>query len=222
MYSVQKLPSHPLIVVFTGGKRRKIKTLNLEIYPSQQMVNTVQLSVWWRVFFKQKECKNLRLRLQGTRKLGCLTHISVKQYTLYPAYQITEKEKIRLGSRKLRQLREERLLQLREEIKSGSPSKEIRYFVSLPTRDAHTKHPTDEVSGYAQKVHPVIAQKISEFVSEGMKEVHEVKKALRQYVHTQFSQQYQCQPLPSDRAFHPSLHDLQNHVHKTKKSSRAF
>ena len=58
-------------------------------------------------------------------------------------------------------------MQLREEIKSGSPSKEIRYFISLPTRDAHTKHPTDEVS---------------EFVLEGMKEVHEVKKALRQYV----------------------------------------
>lgn len=109
-------------------------------------------------------------------------------------------------------------MQLREEIKSGSPSKEIQYFVSLPTRDAHTKHPTDEVSGYAQKVHPLIAQKISEFVSEGMTEVHEVKRALRQYVHTQFSQQYQCQPLPSDRAFHPSLHDLRNHVHKAKKA----
>lgn len=94
-------------------------------------------------------------------------------------------------------------MQLREEIKSGSPSKEIRYFISLPTRDAHTKHPTDEVS---------------EFVLEGMMEVHEVKKALRQYVHTQFSQQYQCQPLLSDCAFHPSLHDLQNHVHKAKKA----
>ena len=84
----------------------------------------------------------------------------------------------------------------------------------MPTRDAHTKHPTD---GYAQKVHLAIAQKLSEFVSEGMTEVHEVEKALRQYVHTQFSQQYQCQPLPSDRAFHPSLHDLRNHVHKAKK-----
>ena len=88
----------------------------------------------------------------------------------------------------------------------------------MPTRDAHTKHPTDEESGYAQKVHPLIAQKISELVSEGMTEVHEVKKALRQYVHTHFSQQYQCQPLPSDRAFHPSLHDLRNHVHKAKKA----
>ena len=41
----------------------------------------------------QKECKNLRLGLQGTRKLGCLAHISAMQYTLYPAYQITENEK---------------------------------------------------------------------------------------------------------------------------------
>ena len=87
----------------------------------------------------------------------------------------------------------------------------------MPTWDGHTKHPTDDASGYAEKVHPLIAQKISEFVSEGMTEVHEVKRALRQYVHTRFSQQYQCQPLPSDRAFHSSLH-LQNHVRKAKKA----
>ena len=75
-------------------------------------------------------------------------------------------------------------MQLGDEIKSGSPSKETRYFLSLPTWESHTKHPTDEVSGYVQKVHPLIAQKISEFVSESMTEVNEVKRALRQYIHS--------------------------------------
>ena len=73
-------------------------------------------------------------------------------------------------------------------------------YLYLPGMLTPNIYPTDEVSGYAQKVHPLIAQKISEFFSEGMTEVPEVKRALRQYVHTQFSQQYQCQPLPSDRA----------------------
>jgi len=110
------------------------------------------------------------------------------------------------------------LAQLSQEMKSGSPAREVRYFVSLPTCDAHTKHPTDETSGYAQKVHPAIAQKISEIVSDGTVEIHEVKRSLRNYVHTQFSKRYQCQPSPSDRAFHPSLQDIRNHVHKAKKA----
>ena len=114
MHRVQTPPSHPLIVVFTGGKRREIKTLNLEMYPSQQMVkHCTTVSLVNNILSRKIECKNLRLRLQGTRKLGYLAHISVKQYTLYPAYQIAENEKIKLGSWKLRQLREERLTQLR-------------------------------------------------------------------------------------------------------------
>ena len=40
-------------------------------------------------YFQQRECKNSRLRLQNTRKLGCLAKISVKRYTLYHAYKIT-------------------------------------------------------------------------------------------------------------------------------------
>lgn len=142
----------------------------------------------------------------------------MKRYTLYHAYKITDDEKGKLSSWKLRQLREERLAQLSQEMKSGSPAREVRYFVSLPTCDAHTKHPTDETSGYAQKVHPAIAQKISEIVSDGTVEIHEVKRSLRNYVHTQFSKRYQCQPSPSDRAFHPSLQDIRNHVHKAKKA----
>lgn len=138
-------------------------------------------------YFKQRESKNLRLRLQGTRKLGCLAHISVKQYTLYPSYRITEDEKRRLSAWRVRQLREDKLRQLSEHLKSSSPSSsEARYYVSLPTHDAHSQHPTNDLSGYAQKVNPAIAQKISELVSDGITEVHEVKRSLRHYVHTRF------------------------------------
>ena len=93
-------------------------------------------------------------------------------------------------------------------MKSGSPAREVQYFASLPTCDAHTKYPTDEASGYAQNIHPVIAQKISEIVSDGIVKIHEVKRSLRNYVYAYFSKRHRCQPSPSDHAFHPSLQDI--------------
>ena len=41
--------------------------------------------------------------------------------------------------------------QERKDMKSGSAAREVQYFASLPACDAHTKYPTDEASGYAQK-----------------------------------------------------------------------
>ena len=41
----------------------------------------------------------------------------------------------------------------------STPGREVRQYVSLPPVTQHTKHPTDEASGYAQNVHPAIVQK---------------------------------------------------------------
>ena len=43
----------------------------------------------------------------------------------------------------MRQLKEEKLAKLRHHIRTGIQTTEIRYFVSLPTTGAHTRHPTD-------------------------------------------------------------------------------
>ena len=38
-------------------------------------------------YFKGKESKHARLRLQGTRKIGCCTHIRITPFTLFTNYQ---------------------------------------------------------------------------------------------------------------------------------------
>ena len=43
-----------------------------------------------------------------------------------------------------------------------------RYFVSLPTNEAHEKvHPTGITGGMSQRVHPMISQKIEDLIKEG-------------------------------------------------------
>ena len=41
----------------------------------------------------------------------------------------------------------------------------IKHFVSLPTAEAHSGHICDTFSNLLQHMHPIILQKISEFVA---------------------------------------------------------
>lgn len=86
-----------------------------------------------------------------------------------------------MGNWKLRQLREDKLKQLRKEKETGSPKTLIQYFVSLPTNEVHTNHPTGGNIAFAQKIHPLLIQKITELVSANIIDVHEVKKLLKSY-----------------------------------------
>ena len=62
---------------------------------------------------------------------------------------------------------------------------ESRYYVSLPTEEAHhNTHPTRGAHVMAQRVNPYVAQKISKLVAEGMIDPQEIKRALRHYVNT--------------------------------------
>ena len=56
---------------------------------------------------------------------------------------------------------------------------ETRYFVLLPTVEAHVNsHPTSGAAGFAQRVHPKISEKVNTLVGEGITDVQEVKRAL--------------------------------------------
>ncbi len=59
-----------------------------------------------------------------------LSHIQTIKYTLYPDYQITKQEKEGLSPWKLRLLREGKLGELNE-LATGTPKKQTKYFVSL-------------------------------------------------------------------------------------------
>ena len=59
-----------------------------------------------------------------------------------------------------------------------------KYFVSLPTSEAHNKtHPTGAIAGAAQKIHPLLSQKIESLVKEGTTDPRTVQRVLKEYVH---------------------------------------
>ena len=93
-------------------------------------------------------------------------------------------------------------------MKSGSPASKVQYFTSclhvMPTQSIQLMKQVSTL----KNVHTVIAQKISEIVSDGIVKIHEVKRSLRNYVYAYFSKRHRCQPSPSDHAFHPSLQDI--------------
>ena len=76
----------------------------------------------------------------------------------------------------------------------------IVYFVSLPTEDAHTGHPTGNgVAGFSQKMNEKVAAKIAELVAEGITEIHEIQRLLRHYVMYDLCRE--SPPNPNDRAY---------------------
>ena len=58
-------------------------------------------------YYKQKPKQGKKMWLQGTRKKGCMAHIEVKTFTLYPQYAIKDDEKKHNSKWKLRCLKEE-------------------------------------------------------------------------------------------------------------------
>ena len=78
----------------------------------------------------------------------------------------------------------------------------MRYFVSLPTNEAHEKaHPTGIAGGMSQRVHHKISQKIEDLVKEGITDIQEVKRALRFFVKTDMKENL---PSESNRAYYPT------------------
>ena len=118
----------------------------------------------------------------------------------------------------IRSLREKSLKSLRAALSSSDAIEVLhRYFVSLPTEEAHHKcHPTKGAMGFSQRIHPELIAKIQELVSIGMVEPVEVQRLLKHHVN-----HYMCcgnLPDPNDRAYYPCLDDIKNHIAKAKRA----
>ena len=167
---------------------------------------------------KEKENIKKRLKLQGSRKIGCHAHIRTHTYTLYPDFQLSPEESQGLSKRKLRQLKEEKLRAAREAIATGGAKTEHKHFVSLPTEQAHEGHPVGQAASFCQRIHPIILSKISELVSSGIDETKEVQKVLNHYVKHTLPNEHNIRPIPTDRAFYPLPNDIKNHVGNAKRA----
>ena len=88
----------------------------------------------------------------------------------------------------------------------------------LPTLNAHTNHIVREIPGYSQRIHPILITKIAELVADGITDVQEIRKMLRNYVKHTVSVQLSISPSHTDRSFYPMPCDIRNHVSKAKRA----
>ena len=133
-------------------------------------------------YFKKREKGSKTLRLQGSRKIDCQAKIRIKCYTTYPDHALSDTTN--MTSRQAKQTQQNALGKLRKALESGEKvNMDTKYFVSLPSIDAHSGHPLGcDACGFAQRIHPLATQKITKLVSSGITDIGEVKRHLHFYV----------------------------------------
>ena len=106
-------------------------------------------------YFKKKEWKS------------CRAHIEIWMYILYPEYSVNVAKT--LFAWKTRTIQESKLEELRISLKTRKEAKLRENILSLPTEETHHQtHLTGGIHGMSQKVHPQVAEKIRELVSDGI------------------------------------------------------
>ena len=136
----------------------------------------------------------------------------------YPDHALPDTANMR--SRQAKYIQQKALDKLRKALESGEKvNTETKYFVSLPSIDAHSGDPLScNACGFAQRIHPLVTQKITELVSSGITDTGEVKQHLHFYVTKAVPKELGIHPKPNNRAFHPTAVDIRNHIWTAKKA----
>jgi len=136
---------------------------------------------------------------------------------LYPEYTIGDVSG--KSARQIKILQENQLELLRKAIAKGDDIRTIsKYFVCLPSEAAHSGHPTGSSGGFAQRIHPLLSEKISQLVAAGITDTNEVRRSLRFYVTNTLCKELGYQAKQSDRALYPTTTDVRNHVYSAKRA----
>ncbi|XP_037597378.1 calcium-responsive transcription factor isoform X8 [Cebus imitator] len=120
----------------------------------------------------------------------------------------------------------------------------LRWYVQLPTQQAHQYHELetpclplspspfpvsaleeeetavrDENCALPSRLHPQVAHKIQELVSQGIEQVYAVRKQLRKFVERELFKPDEV-PERHNLSFFPTVNDIKNHIHEVQKSLR--
>ena len=166
-------------------------------------------------YYKEAPPKSSKVKVQGSRKIGCHAHIVIKECVLYPEYKIDHDE-TRFA---IRTLKKRLMNELKQQLDRDASSVQTTtaYFVTLPTEDAHHGHPTGGgVEGFSQRMNEKVATKISEIVADGIADIPQVRSLLRHYVMHDLCKDNP--PNPNDRAYFPLDNDLRNHIYMAKRA----
>ncbi|XP_066045806.1 calcium-responsive transcription factor isoform X3 [Chamaea fasciata] len=173
-------------------------------------------------------------------KATCPARIYIKKVQKFPEYRVPTDPKI---DKKIIRMEQEKAFNMLKKnlIDAGGV---LRWYVQLPTQQAHQYHEMetsclppspshlsmsapeeeeevirDENNTLPSRLHPQVADKIRELVSQGIEQVYAVRKQLRKYVERELFTPDEV-PERHNLSFFPTVNDIKNHIHEVQKSLR--
>ncbi|NXP76176.1 CARTF factor, partial [Ramphastos sulfuratus] len=173
-------------------------------------------------------------------KATCPARIYIKKVQKFPEYRVPTDPKI---DKKIIRMEQEKAFNMLKKnlIDAGGV---LRWYVQLPTQKAHQYHEMetsclpsspshfsvplpeeeeevvrDENCALPSRLHPQVAEKIRDLVSQGIEQVYAVRKQLRKYVERELFKPDEV-PERHNLSFFPTVNDIKNHIHEVQKSMR--
>ncbi|EPQ12691.1 Amyotrophic lateral sclerosis 2 chromosomal region candidate protein 8 protein [Myotis brandtii] len=169
-----------------------------------------------------------------------VTRIYIKKVQKFPEYRVPTDPKI---DKKIIRMEQEKAFNVLKKnlVDAGGV---FRWYVQLPTQQAHQYHELetpslplspspfpvssmeeeetairDENCTLPSRLHPQVAHKIQELVSQGIEQVYAVRKHLRKFVERELFKSDEV-PERHNLSFFPTVNDIKNHIHEVQKSLR--
>ncbi|XP_058405620.1 calcium-responsive transcription factor [Diceros bicornis minor] len=190
--------------------------------------------------FQLKKISEQESRSCQLYKATCPARIYIKKVQKFPEYGVPTDPKI---DRKIIRMEQEKAFNMLKKnlVDAGGV---LRWYVQLPTQQAHQYHELetpclplspspfpvssleeeetairDENCTLPSRLHPQVAHKIQELVSQGIEQVYAVRKQLRKFVERELFKPDEV-PERHNLSFFPTVNDIKNHIHEVQKSLR--
>ncbi|KAM5228920.1 calcium-responsive transcription factor isoform 1-T1 [Ctenodactylus gundi] len=190
--------------------------------------------------FQLKKINEQESRSCQLYKATCPARIYIKKVQKFPDYRVSTDPKI---DKKIIRMEQEKAFNILKKnlVDAGGV---LRWYVQLPTQQAHQYHELetpclplspspfpastleeeeaavrDENCALPSRLHPQVAHKIQELVSQGIEQVYAVRKQLRKFVERELFKPEEV-PERHNLSFFPTVNDIKNHIHEVQKSLR--
>ncbi|XP_054579002.1 calcium-responsive transcription factor [Eptesicus fuscus] len=190
--------------------------------------------------FQLKKISEQESRPCHLYKATCPARIYIKKVQKFPEYRVSTDPKI---DKKIIRMEQEKAFNMLKKnlVDAGGV---FRWYVQLPTQQAHQYHELetpslplspspfpvssleeeetavrDENCTLPSRLHPQVAHKIQELVSQGIEQVYAVRKHLRKFVERELFKSDEV-PERHNLSFFPTVNDIKNHIHEVQKSLR--
>ncbi|XP_016064356.1 PREDICTED: calcium-responsive transcription factor isoform X3 [Miniopterus natalensis] len=190
--------------------------------------------------FQLKKISEQESRPCQLYKATCPARIYIKKVQKFPEYRVPTDPKI---DKKIIRMEQEKAFNMLKKnlVDAGGV---LRWYVQLPTQQAHQYHELetpslplspspfpmssleeeetavrDENCTLPSRLHPQVAHKIQDLVSQGIEQVYAVRKQLRKFVERELFKPDEI-PERHNLSFFPTVNDLKNHIHEVQKSLR--